>query len=69
MNCLIFRLTVQNYYSKLLKVVSVKKKMQKKCTFFEKVHFLVNFITFSILLYPCFSFFCNTFGMLALLRL
>ena len=40
MNCLIFRLTVQNYYSKLLKVVSVKKKMQKKCTFSKKVHFL-----------------------------
>ena len=49
MNCLIFRLTVQNYYSKLLKVVSVKKKMQKKCTFFEKVHFLGENVGFLVL--------------------
>ena len=39
---------MQNYYSKLLKVVSVKKKMQKKCTFFEKVHFLGEHVGFLV---------------------
>ena len=36
----------QNYYTKLLKLVSVKKKMQKKCTFFQKSAFFREIYSF-----------------------
>ena len=38
--CLFFRLTVQNYYIKLTKDVSMNKKNKKNALFLKIVHFL-----------------------------
>ena len=54
MNCLVFCLTVQNYYTKLLKLVSVKKKIQKKCTFLIESAFFSKIYRF-LIVYPSLS--------------